>query len=207
MSANNNNPFVLCVDLDAVVGDYEAALSKVVSGVKGIPIEEIGPQTSWDFANCDNWPISSTEEFLELHKIGVSKWSMFLTMPEIEGASDTLWALNDELDVHIRVVTHRLVHNWAHDLVVADTVRWLQIPRTDGRPRVPYRDICFVGKKAEVGGDLYVDDAPHNIAALREAGRNAMVMTTGYNTHVDGLRADNWEDVYNYVKARVEERN
>ena len=60
--------------------------------------------------------------------------------------ANALWALND-VDVHIRIVTHRLVHNWAHDLVVADTVRWLQMPCSDGRPRVPYRDICFVGQK------------------------------------------------------------
>ena len=112
-------------------------------------------------------------------------------------------ALNDEFDVHIRIVTHRLVHNWAHDLVVADTVRWLQMPRQDGRPRVPYRDICFVGQKADVNGDLYIDDAPHNIANLRAAGLNAMVMTTGYNTHVDGLRANSWDDVYAYVAERA----
>jgi 5'-nucleotidase len=203
MSEQKSKQFTLCVDLDAVVGDYEKALSQVVAGVKGVPVESIGPQTSWDFATCPNWPIESTEEFLDLHKIGVSKWSMFLTMPEVEGASDTLWALNDEFDVHIRIVTHRLVHNWAHDLVVADTVRWLQMPRPDGRPRVPYRDICFVGKKADVGGDLYIDDAPHNIENLRAAGLNAMVMTTGYNTHVDGLRAYSWQDVYDYVKANI----
>lgn len=202
MSATTSDKqFVLCVDLDGVVGDYEAALARVVAGVKGLDAASIGPQTAWDFAECPNWPISTSEEFLDMHKLGVSKWSMFLTMPEIEGASDVLWALNDEFDVHIRVVTHRLVHNWAHDLVVADTVRWLQIPRSDGRPRVPYRDVCFIGRKADVGGDLYIDDAPHNIANLRAAGMNAMVMSTGYNQDVDGLRANSWNDVYDYVSG------
>ena len=32
---------------------------------------------------------------------------------------------------------------------------------------IPYRDLCFLGRKPEVEADAYVDDAPHNVAELR----------------------------------------
>ena len=195
--------FVLCVDLDNVTANYEAGFARVVAGEKGVPVESIGPQTTWDFSTCPNWPIHSYEEFADLHAIGVTKWSMLLTLPPVEGASDTLWRLNDEHDVHIRVVTHRYVRHGYNAVTTIDTIRWLELPRDDGRPLVPFRDICFVGDKENVGGDLYVDDSPRNIEAIREAGIDALVMSTGYNQHVEGPRADNWDDVYNYVVAKI----
>jgi 5'-nucleotidase len=190
-------PFVLCVDLDGVVADYQQAFRAVVAAELGVDVSTLGPQDSWDFTTC-NWGIRDRDHFLELHDTAVSRHSMFLSMPEIPGASDTLWRLSDE-GVHIRVVTHRLVKHWNHDVVVADTVRWLQRPRSDGRPRVPYRDLCFVADKADVGGNLYIDDAPHNIRALREAGTHAAVFTASYNADVDGTRANTWDDVHRLV--------
>lgn len=198
----DEEPFILCVDLDGVVADYEAAFAVAVAARKNVDASSIGPQTCWNFAECPNWPIDSQEEFMELHQRAVVERSMFLTMPEIDGASETLWELSNA-GVHIRVVTHRLVHHWSHDRVVSDTVRWLQFPRPDGRPRIPYRDLCFVNRKFDVGGDLYVDDAPHNVEALRARGIDTVVMDAGYNRHLDGPRAHTWADVAAIVAERT----
>jgi 5'-nucleotidase len=196
-TTNSGRAFVLCVDLDGVVADYETAFRSVVAAELGVDEASIPAQVSWDYTEC-GWGIRDRDHFLELHATAVARHAMFLTMPEIRGASDTLWRLSDR-GVHIRVVTHRLVHHWNHDTVVADTVRWLQRPRSDGRPRIPYRDVCFIADKADVGGDLYIDDAPHNIAALRDAGTDAVVFTAGYNTFVDGPRAGDWDDIETLV--------
>lgn len=199
--SNRARPFILCIDLDAVCADYETAFKRVVAEVQGVDARSIGPLVEWDFISDPTWPIHSRQEFLDLYRFAVEERKMLRYMPEMPGCSDALWALNDELDVHIRVVTHRLVHNWGHDLAVADTVRWLQAPRSDGRPRIPYRDLCFLGEKADIDGDLFIDDAPHNVAAIREAGIPTMVFTAGYNKDMEGPRADNWDDVYRFASA------
>ena len=57
-------------------------------------------------------------------------------------------------------MTHRLYANWGHAIAVADTVEWLDAVG------IPYRDLCFLGRKPAVEADLYVEDAPHNVAEL-----------------------------------------
>lgn len=195
-------PFVLSVDLDGVVANYEQAFAASVGKQLGCNPEDIGPQTCWEFADCPNWPIESVDQFRTLHEEAVAE-RMFLTMHEIDGASDALWALNDELDVHIRVVTHRFVGHGNHQQVAADTVMWLDSLRPDGRHRVPYRDLCFLGDKAQLDTNLAVDDAPHNIEAIRREGLDAIVFDTHYNRHLPGPRAHNWTDIYNYVKGKI----
>lgn len=48
--------------------------------------------------------------------------------------------------------------------------------------------VRFERSKALVGCDVYLDDAPHNIAELRDAGLHAVAYDATYNRHVDGLR-------------------
>ena len=201
---NAENAFVLGVDLDGVCGDYETALRHVVAAECGVAPDSFGPQTEWEFSNGD-WPIRDLEHYVALHKTGVLDYRMFASMPVIDGASDALWRLSDA-GVWIRVITHRLFVSWGHAIVVGDTVDWLQQTRPDGRPLIPYRDICFVGQKADVGSDLYVDDAPHNIAALRKARADVITYDTLYNRDVPGLRAHSWDEVADIVLQRVADR-
>jgi 5'(3')-deoxyribonucleotidase len=112
---------------------------------------------------------------------------MLRWMPVIAGAAESLWRLSDA-GVWIRVITHRLYVNWGHATAIADTVEWLD------RVRIPYRDICFMGDKPEVGADLYIDDAPHNVTALRESGNRVVLFDAPYNQAVTGLRARNWTE-------------
>jgi 5'(3')-deoxyribonucleotidase len=196
--------FLLCVDLDGVVGDYETAFRQFVAKDKGVDPSTLGVLDKWDFDGV--WGIKDREEYLDLHARAVTDGRIFATMPAVEHASDVLWDLNDSLDVHIRIVTHRLVVKGGHDCAVADTVTWLQQPREDGRPLVPYRDICFIAHKADVGGDMYIDDAPHNVESLRAAGFDTVVMDMPYNKHVVGPRAYTWHDMANFVRAKIEWR-
>jgi len=201
---STNDHFVLGVDLDGVCADYQGAFKELVARESGWALEDFPEQTTWAFGDS-GWPVRDEQHYLELHHRGVTEDRLFTTLREIKGASDTLWRLSD-LGVHIRIVTHRLFLSWEHADVVAQTVEWLQQPRSDGRPLIPYRDLCFMGNKTDVGADLYVDDAPHNVAALRDSHSDVIIFDQPYNREISGLRAYTWDDVENIVRGRVAER-
>lgn len=180
--------FVLGVDLDGVCADHTEAFRDVVAEALGVDRGSLGEQTSWSFAE---WGIDD-ETFLELHRRAVLERRMFATMPPIEGAAEVLWRLSDA-GVWIRIVTHRLYANWGHKVAVADTVQWLD------DHGIPYRDLCFLGDKPQVGADVYIDDAPHNVERLREAGQTVIVFDQPYNRHLAGERARTWDEVEEIV--------
>jgi 5'(3')-deoxyribonucleotidase len=184
--------FILGVDLDGVCGDYTGALRDIVVERTGADPAAYPLERSWNF---DEWGLSE-EQFAELHRIAVVEHRMFRTMPAIPGAAETLWRLSDA-GIWIRIITHRLYLNWGHAMAVADTVDWLDAVG------IPYRDLCFLGAKPQVEADCYVEDAPHNVLALRETGAQVIVFDQPYNRHVAGPRAADWGEVENLVGAQV----
>jgi len=128
----------------------------------------------------------------ELLRTAAVKHRMLAKMEPIAGAVESLWRLSDA-GVWIRIVTHRLYVNWSHAVVVADTVAWLD------RVQIPYRDICFLGAKPDVACDCYIDDAPHNVKALRASGNQVICFGQPYNTDIAQPRMDSWDEVEDYV--------
>lgn len=186
--------FILGVDLDGVCGDYTAALQQVVAERTGLGLDALPLERSWDF---NEWGLTSGQ-FEEHHRAAVLEHRIFRTMPVMPGAAETLWRLSDA-GVWIRIITHRLYVNWGHATAVADTVDWLDAAG------IPYRDLCFLGAKPQVEADCYVEDAPHNVDALRATGAHVIVYEQPYNRGVDGPRAVDWAEVENLVGARVTE--
>jgi hypothetical protein len=119
-------------------------------------------------------------------------------MEEIPGMSDALWTLSDA-EVHIRIVTHRFLTHGDQDRAAGDTIAWLQARREDGRVRVPHRDLCFLGAKADASADMHLDDAPYQVESLRASGQNVLVFGHSYNAHLDSPRASGWDDVVRQV--------
>jgi 5'-nucleotidase len=197
MTTNPRPTMVFGVDLDSVVGDYVAAFRRSVAEFKGLDPVRMGEPPEWDFCSAPGWEISSKQEYLDLHQRAVQEHHLFRWMPAYNGASETLWRLSDA-GVRVKIVTHRLVANGQHEKVVADTVSWLE------SNRIPYRDLCFVADKAASTADIYVDDAPHNITALREAHGpdSAVVFDQPYNRHLSGLRVTNWAQLGELVLER-----
>jgi 5'-nucleotidase len=181
------------VDLDGVCGDFSAAFCAVVADELGVPVESMPARANWDFSE---WGIRDEAHFQVLHRRAVLEHRVFRTMPVLDGCAEALWRLSDA-GVWIRIITHRLYVNWGHQEAVADTVAWLD------EHGVPYRDLCFLGAKPEVDADLYVDDAPHNIVALRDAGNDVIAFAQPYNADVGGMRAHDWGEVESIVLARL----
>jgi 5'(3')-deoxyribonucleotidase len=185
--------FVLGVDLDGVCGDYTTAFRNIVAAERGVAPESLPDARSWNFTE---WGISGSEEFDRLHRVAVLEHRMFRHMPAFPDAAEVLWRLSDA-GVWIRIITHRLYVNWGHAVAVADTVAWLD------DKGIPYRDICFLGAKPEVEADCYIDDAAHNVVALRQAGNQVIVFDAPYNEDLDGPRACSWADVERLVMDAV----
>ena len=190
---------VLGVDLDGVCADYEGAFRASVAARRGIDPSALPPQVA--FGTYEEWGLTP-ERFEAAHRHAVLEDRIFRTMTAMPGVSDALWRLSDA-GVWIRIITHRLLFNWAHETSAADTAAWLD------RERIPYRDLCFIGDKATVGADLYVEDSPANVERLRRAGRTVIVFDQRYNRHLDGPRASSWDDVVALVldEVRARDRN
>ncbi len=181
---------MLGVDLDGVCADYSAGFREVVAADRGIDPDDLPMPTRWGF---HHWGLDDAD-YARLHKLAVTDKRMLRHLPAIEGCADALWRLSD-LGAWIRIITHRLYVNWGHAITVSDTVAWLD------EHRIPYRDICFLGAKPQVEADAYIDDAPHNIVALREAGNTVIIFDQPYNRELDGYRAENWGEVEELVAA------
>lgn len=189
---SSHDSFILGVDLDGVCGDHTAAFARVVADELGCDPDSLGEQTSWSF---HEWGLSD-EDFLRLHRRAVMDHRMFRTMSPMPGVADALWRLSDA-GVWIRLITHRLYVNWGHQVAVSDTVSWLD------EHDIPYRDLCFLGQKPQVEADAYIDDAPHNVAALRDAGNPVIVFDQPYNRELEGPRARTWDEAEDHVVALV----
>ena len=183
--------FVFGVDLDGVVADYTAGFAEFLARERGVDPASFPRRRSYDFRE---WGLAP-DEYEEFHGRAVTENRMLAELPATEGAAEALWRLSDA-GVWIRVITHRLYVNWGHAEAVADTVQWLDAER------IPYRDICFLGNKPEVGADCYVDDAPHNIAALRAGGNYVIAFDQPYNSDEPEPRARDWRQVENLVMER-----
>ena len=178
------------VDLDGVCADYTLGFRDIVAQHRGVDPETLTLERSWGF---QEWGIDDAE-FNELHRYAVAELHMLRDLAQLEGCADALWRLSDA-GIWIRIITHRLYTNWGHAAAIGDTVTWLD------NAQIPYRDICFLGTKPEVEADAYIDDAPHNIDALREAGNDVIVFDQPYNRHLDGPRACDWHEVEEIVMA------
>lgn len=187
--------FIFGVDLDGVCGDYTGAFRKVAARHLQRDEDDLDGPTSWDFAE---WGLDR-ETFELLHRTAVLEDRIFLTMQPMPGVADVLWRLSDA-GVWIRVITHRLAVNWGHAVAVSDTVAWLD------EVGIPYRDICFLGHKPQVEADLYIDDAPHNVAALRDQGNEVIVFDAPYNRDLAAPRAADWDEVEQLVADRIADR-
>lgn len=184
--------FVLGVDLDGVVADFYPALRETFAEWRGVPVTSLPTQFGPDLAEWGAQP----GEYEQVHRFAVTQRDLFRRLDVVPGAPQALRRLS-EAGVRIRIITHRLYIANTHVAAVSQTVAWLD------HHAIPYWDLCFMRDKSKVGADLYVDDGPHNIRALQDAGREVIAFTAPPNENMKPppvLRAHSWEQVEHLVR-------
>ncbi|MGE0043431.1 MAG: 5'-nucleotidase [Vicinamibacterales bacterium] len=189
--------FVLGVDLDGTCADFYGALRPIAAEWLGVAEETLPHDVTWDLPE---WGVTDAPGgYIKLHQFAVTQRDLFRKMKPMPGAPQVLRRLSSE-GVRIRIITHRLLLKGFHRVAVEQTIDWL-----DGHD-IPYWDLCFLADKAAVGADLYVEDSPKNIEALRAEDHPTIIFTSSTNRHLAGPRADTWEQVYEMVTAAMGER-
>jgi uncharacterized HAD superfamily protein len=193
MTAPAKTLFVLGVDLDGVCADFYTRLREIAAEWQECKPEDLPPVVSYGLTE---WNIT---DYPSLHRFAVTQKDLFLTEPMIPGARKYLRMLSNG-GVHIRIITHRLFINYFHAVAVEQTVKWLD------QHGIPYYDLCFTKVKEQVGADLYVEDNPQNVLALRERGFETICFANSTNQHIGPPRAETWAQVYAMVKAAMAAR-
>lgn len=189
---SDKGEIVLGVDLDGVCADFYGRMREIAAEWLEVRLETLTTDVSYGLTE---WGIRDEDHYRQLHRFAVTQRDLFETCAPIKGAATTLRRLSDE-GYRIRIITHRLFINFFHEASVRQTIRWLD------KHGVPYRDLCFMGEKDQVGADLYIDDSPQNIAALRAAGHTAICFANSANKQVEAPRARKWDEVYVLIKQR-----
>jgi 5'(3')-deoxyribonucleotidase len=191
----SNIKFVLGVDLDGVVADFYGGLRPVAAEWLEVPLESLPTVVSY---GLPQWKLDAAPGGYDaLHKFAVTQRELFLNLKPIPGAASALRRLSEQ-DVRIRIITHRLFIKYFHETAVRQTVEWLD------RHDIPYWDLCFMKDKAAVGADLYIEDAPNNVEALRRDGHEAIVFTNSTNSSTAPPRANNWQEVISMVQTAID---
>ena len=186
--------FVLGVDLDGTCADFYGGLRPIAAEWLGVSEEDLPEDVSYGLVE---WGLSK-RSYKQLHHFAVTQRGLFRNMPPLPGAPQALRKLSDRR-VRIRIITHRLFIKYFHQIAVEQTIEWLD------HHDIPYWDLCFMKDKAAVGADLYIEDSPENIAALRADGHPTIVVVNSTNRHLEDPKAESWDDVLKLVlKHRAE---
>ena len=110
----------------------------------------------------------------------------------IHGARSYLRKLSNE-GARIRIITHRLFIHYFHRAAVSQTIDWLD------KHGIPYWDLCFMKQKEQVGADIYIEDSPSNVEALRGKGFFTICFGNSTNTHIAEPRVKSWKDAYELI--------
>lgn len=181
--------FVLGVDLDGVVADFYSGIRPIAAEWLGVPLESLTPTPSYGLTE---WNLDSMGTYEDLHRFAVTQRNLFRNLELMPTAAAALRRLSQS-GVRIRIITHRLYLKYFHQEAVQQTVAWLE------HHGVPYWDLCFMKDKGAVGADLYIEDSPTNVLALRGGGHPTIVFENSTNVELEAPRARSWGEVEGLV--------
>ena len=187
--------FVLGVDLDGVVADFYGCLRGIAAEYLGVQLETLPEKVRY---GLPEWKLKRVGGYDALHRFAVTQRNLFRQLLPLPGAAASLRRLSAK-NIRIRIITHRLYIKFFHLETVQQTTEWLE------HHGIPYWDLCFMKDKAAVGADLYIEDSPGNIEALRANGHRTIVFTNSTNLELSGPRADTWEEVEGLVLKELKQ--
>ena len=185
--------FIFGVDLDGVCADLYGKMREIAAEWLGRPLESLPAEVSYGLAE---WGLEEYGGYEKLHRFAVTQRNLFKELKPLPDAPQVLRKLSTR-GVRIRIITHRLYIHWFHKEAIRQTTEWLE------RHGVPYWDLCFMRDKAAVGADLYLEDSPDNIRALRATGHETIVVVNSTNRELPPPRATDWDGIERLVRERV----
>lgn len=187
--------FVLAVDLDGVCADFYGGLRTIAAEWTGRDLAELPEVVSY---TLPEWNLTPFGGYEELHRFAVTQRQLFQKLQPMPGCPSGLRRLS-AAKIRIRIITHRLFIKHFHKEAIAQTVAWLDMHG------IPYWDPCFMRDKVEVGANLYVEDAPAHVEAMRKAGLPTLVFTNSTNLELGPPRVDSWDEAVDFaLQARDE---
>jgi 5'(3')-deoxyribonucleotidase len=186
--------FVLGVDLDGVCADFYGGLREIAAEWLGVPVETLSTDVSY---GLPEWKLERCGGYEDLHRFAVLQRNLFRILKPIHGAPSTLRRIAHQHSVRIRTITHRLFIPHFHQTAISQTVEWLD------HNGIPYWDLCFMRDKAAVGADLYIEDSPSNVRALRADGHPTIVFSNSTNRGLEGPRSNTWDEVEGLVADEI----
>ena len=187
--SENPRQFVLGVDLDGVVANFYAGLLPIAAEWLGVPADSLPIEVSYGLTE---WGLDAAGGYEDLHRFAVVQRELFRKLEPMPGAAAALRRISQR-GVRIRIITHRLFIKYFHEEAVTQTTAWLE------HHGIPYWDLCFMKDKAAVGADLYIEDSPENVAALRADGHETIVFRNSTNLHIAPPHASTWAEVEEQV--------
>ena len=179
---------VLGIDLDGVCADFYYQMRIITAEWLECDIDDLTQDVSY---GLKEWGIKD-DEYLSLHRFAVTQRDLFSNVPMIPGARKYLRKLSDE-GFRVRIITHRLFIQYFHDRAVLQTMEWFD---NNG---IPFWDLCFMKEKDQVGANIYVEDSPGNIKALRDRGFYTICFSNSTNKDITDPKANNWDEVYKLI--------
>lgn len=179
---------IVGVDLDGVCADFYGRMREITAEWAECPLEDLPTEVSY---GLPEWGVK-LDRYDSLHRFAVLQRGLFETSPMIPGARKYLRRLSDE-GARIRIITHRLFVFYFHKAAVSQTVDWLD------HHGIPYVDLCFMKEKEQVGAEVYIEDSPHNVEALRRSGHHVICFGNSTNKHIAPPRAKSWAEAYELV--------
>lgn len=181
--------FVLGVDLDGVVADFYGRLRVIAAEFLGVPLDTLPTKVRY---GLPEWKLKRVGGYEALHRFAVTQRDLFRELVPLPGAPAVLRHLSSR-NIRIRIITHRLYIKFFHLETVRQTTEWLE------HHGIPYCDLCFMKDKSAVGANLYIEDSPANVQALRANGHPTIVFTNSTNLELSGPRANSWEEIEDLV--------
>lgn len=180
---------IIGIDFDNVLADYTEMMRSIVHKFKGWN-HPTPDEHDWGFTE---WGITESE-FRAYHALMIETDRNRNLRPLCIHQIIRVLNYNIKNRGHkICILTAR--GNWdffsgpsVKGQVIKDTIDWLH------HYNIPYDDICFVEDKRLVNCDLYIDDSPSQIRALKEAGKEVLIFSYHYNSDIEGERISSWSE-------------
>lgn len=172
----------LGIDLDDVAVEFRTGFRKLYWDHFGIYYPDTG---YWDLKTISHF---KDDESLWTW-IEKSTPNFFHELEPVKGAVESLQKLAQ--DHEITIITDK--PKWAEDAPLYWLTKW----------RVPYSSIYITKTKADISCDIYLDDGPHNLVALRTC-TNAIVarMVKPWNFPMaDVVDINSWDEFVALVNA------